>query len=99
MRNFKMFFGVAIGIMVFLFVARIAFVALIAAAVMTIGYAIFRKAKSFMAYGQHRSGYDPHGYYDARMSGAYNRTAEPLFHDIQSRRRQPVGDVRYVETF
>jgi len=47
MKPFKFFFALSIGIMLFLFFAKVVLMALVAAAFMTIVFGIFRKAKHF----------------------------------------------------
>ena len=47
MKPFKFFFALSIGVMLFLFFAKIVLIALIAATVMSLVFGLFRKAKRF----------------------------------------------------
>ena len=97
-RPFKMFFGIAIGIMVLLFVARIALVAFIAAAIMTAVYAVFRKLRDFSPYGRQDEAYYTRRHNGMGMGNYHSKGVEPLFHDYPAG-RMPSNDTRYVEAF
>lgn len=100
MRPFKMFFGIAIAVMLFLFVARVALVAFVFAAIATVIFAAIKGLKN-MAGGYERGpGYYARRYDQAGMSPFRNNAVEPLFHDFQDERRPSTGSgTRYVETF
>ncbi len=84
MRNFRMFFGVAIGAMLLLFVARIAIVAFVIAAAMSIVYAIFRRLKDFISYDRYGEPYHRRSGHP-RMNRYKNHGMEPFFHDFEGR--------------
>lgn len=96
MRPFKMFFGLSLAIMLFFFVARFFVVAFIAAAVMSIIFAIFRRLKDFITYdsfGEHYiKGYDS----NPRLPYQWNNEVEPLFHGSTSNFRNRKEAVRFV---
>ena len=97
MRPFKMFFGLAIGIMLFLFLAKVIFVAFIAAAIMSIVYAIFRRLKDFVTYDRfgdpYMQRYNPApGLYNNR-----NNEVEPLFYESIPRRRTAINNVQFIK--
>ncbi len=48
MKPFKLFFALSLGIILFLFFAKIVLIALIAAFVMSVIYGVFRKMKRFV---------------------------------------------------
>ena len=47
MRRFKLFFGVAVGLILFFFLAKVVFTALIIALVMSVLFGVFSKVKRF----------------------------------------------------
>ncbi|MEZ4687368.1 MAG: hypothetical protein R3B47_15250 [Bacteroidia bacterium] len=96
MRPFKMFFGIAIAVMLFLFVARIALIAFVVAAVMTVMYAAFKGLKSMAGYDRGRAYYAGR-HFGQERSPFGGEAVEPLFHDIR-RERPSDGGMRYVET-
>jgi hypothetical protein len=95
MRNFRMFFVLAIGVMLFLFVARIAIVAFIVAGVLSILYAVFRRLRDFISYDRFGRPYHQraarHGRYHGRREGP-----ESFFHGFAERGR-PSPVVQVVE--
>lgn len=93
MKPFRMFFGLAVGIILFLFVARIAIVAFAIAAVMSILYAVYRRLKDFISRDNYRNSYIPNGY-NSRMSYRSMNEVEPLFVSNQSSR--PTNQVRII---
>lgn len=100
MRPFRFFFGLSIAIILFLFVARILFFALIVAAVMSIIYAIFRRMKDFITYDRNGDYYFPayNNHYSSRRGNInMNDEVEPLFSEQYSRRRNPVSNIQFVD--
>lgn len=47
MRRFKLFFGIAVGIILFAFLAKIVLMALVVALVMSVVFGVFSKVKHF----------------------------------------------------
>lgn len=47
MRRFKLFFGIAVGMILFLFLAKVVFIALIIALLMSVVFGVFSKTKRF----------------------------------------------------
>ena len=47
MRRFKLFFGIAVGMILFFFLAKVVFTALIIALVMSVLFGVFSKVKRF----------------------------------------------------
>ncbi len=79
MRPFKMFFGITVGIILFLFVARIVFVAFIVAAVMSVIYAVYRRLRDFITYDRYGEYYIPK-YNRRHLNYSQNNEVEPLFY-------------------
>ncbi|MEM7103902.1 MAG: hypothetical protein AAF502_12265 [Bacteroidota bacterium] len=78
MRPFRFFFVLSLGIIIFYFVARVLIFALFAAAILSFGYFLFRKIRSFFF----RLDWDGNGYYQHQQPNyfpnwRYDR--EPLF--------------------
>ena len=99
MRPFKMFFGFSIAIIMFMFVARVAFVAFIAAGIMSIVYAIYRRMKDFVTYDRYGEPYMKRAYnynHQPKM-GYYNaqNRVEPLFNEDIPNHRKTVHQVRF----
>lgn len=96
MRPFKMFFGLSIGIMLFLFLARVAFVAFIAAGIMSIIYAVYRRIKDFVTY-------DRYGEYyiqvdnRRRLENRMENEVEPLFYERKSIRTTPISNIQFID--
>jgi len=85
MKPFKMFFALAIGIIIFSFLARVVFMAFIAAAIMSIMYATYRRIKDFVTYDQYGE-YYMKGYDRSHMRNEWgNGVVEPLFQESNSR--------------
>lgn len=99
MRPFRMFFGLAIGIILFLFVARILFFAFIVAAVMSIAYAIFRRIRDFITYDRFGEHYIPEYRNQHGLNINMNNEVEPLFHNDYSKRVNPIKNIQFVEAF
>jgi hypothetical protein len=97
MRPFKMFFGIAIAIIVFGFVIRVAFAAFMIAAVMSIVYAIYRRVKDFVTYDRYGKPYIKKHQYQPRMQGQAYHEVEPLFYEQPQ--RQTVRNARFIETY
>jgi|AntRauTorckE5430_2_1112549.scaffolds.fasta_scaffold16040_3 hypothetical protein len=96
MRPFKMFFGIAIAIIVFGFVIRVAFSAFIIAAVMSIIYAIYRRVKDFITYDKYGEHYIPKQDYQPKMQRQAYQDIEPLFHET-SQRQTMKSKAQFVE--
>ena len=97
MRPFKMFFGLSIAIILFMFVARVAFVAFIAAGIMSIVYAIYRRMKDFVTYDRYGEPYMKRAYSHQPRMGYYQtqNRVEPLFHEGIPNQRKTVHQVRF----
>jgi hypothetical protein len=96
MKPFKMFFGLAIAIMLFFFVAKVMFIAFVVAAVMSITYAVFRRIKDFVSYDRYGNSYMG-SRQESRMSRRQYSEVEPLFQESASRRNPEVTNVQYVD--
>lgn len=101
MRPFKMFFGLAIGVILFLFLARIVFIAFIVAAVMSILYAIFRRVREFINYDSNREYYRPAYNFQypgrERLKRNIYDDAEPLFEEDYSMRHKSANNIQFVD--
>lgn len=100
MRPFKMFFGLAIGIIFFVFIARIVFVAFIAAAVMSIIYAVYRRVKDFITYDRYGEPYIKryHYRYQQRLNRSVNNGVEPLFYEsVPAPSSRRVKNIQFIE--
>jgi hypothetical protein len=91
-----MFFGVAIGIILFVFVARIVFFAFIIAAFMSIVYAIYRRLKYFITYDRNGEYYMKAYKETPRMNNDWNNEVEPLFHGSNLNRRTSANNIRFI---
>ncbi len=98
MRPFRMFFGIAVGVILFLFVVRVAFAAFIIAAVMSLIYAMYRRLKDFVTYDRNGDYYIPKYYEHAQMNRNWNNHVEPLFYSSQTKTMRPsINSVQFVE--
>jgi hypothetical protein len=97
MKPFKMFFGLSVAVILFLFVARIAIAAFIIAGILSIGYAIFRRIKDFITYDRYGNHYIP-AYHYTRYNNQRNNNVEPLFEGSSIGRRQGVKNIKFIET-
>ncbi len=84
MKPFKMFFGLAIAVMLFSFMAKIVFVAFIAASIMSIVYAIYRRVKDFITYDSYGEQYSK-GYHRSRTNRHWDTAVDPIFQQTISR--------------
>ena len=91
-----MFFGIAVGVFLFLFVARIAIMAFIIAGIMSIVYAIYRRLKDFVTYDRYGDYYIPE-YQTQRSMHGLKSGVEPLFHEHYPRHRRPVRNVHFID--
>ena len=98
MRPFKVFFGIAIAILLFFFVVRIAIMAFVIAAIMSIVYAVFRRIKDYISYDRYGDPYIPEYRY-ARMSSPMRNKVEPLFHNEPSRPTSHRKNIQYIKAF
>ena len=96
MRPFKMFFGIAVGVILFLFIARVAIMAFIIAGIMSIVYAVYRRLKDFITYDRYGDYYIP-DYRTARAKYRLESGVEPLFHEPYTRQRRPVSNVQFID--
>ncbi len=97
MTPFKKFFVMAIGIMLLFFVAKVVFVAFVAAAMMSILYAIYRRVRDFITYDRYGESYIP-AYNNRSLYGSWNSGVEPLFHEDRSKgSRKAVHNVRFIK--
>lgn len=98
MRPFKMFFGLAIAIMLFFFVAKVVVVAFIAAAVMSIIYAVFRRIKDFITYDRYGEYYIKRYDHHSGLQPRWKSHVEPLFHGQHRNYYTQDRDIQYIET-
>lgn len=101
MRPFKMFFGISIAVILFMFIARIAIVAFIVAGIMSIVYAIYRRMKDFITYDRFGEPYMKRAYHrQPRMEHNWNwqNRVEPLFNEDTPVYRKPVKNVHFIKT-
>jgi len=96
MKPFKMFFGISVAVILLLFAARVAFVAFIAAAIMSIFYAIYRRIKDFITYDRHGEYYIK-GYNSPRLKSYWKNGIEPLFQESSKSRFTPNYDTHFVK--
>jgi len=97
MRPFKMFFGLSLAIMLFFFVARFFVFAFIAATIMSIVYAVFRRLKDFINYDRYGKPYLRR--YEARQNimSNWNNEVEPLFYGSTVTSTRKRSDVHFVD--
>jgi hypothetical protein len=95
MRPFKMFFGMAVAVILFLFVARIVLVAFVIAAALSIMYAVYRRLKDFMTYDKFGNNYMSSKAHP-RMNHNWQNEVEPLFVEYASPVRRPTNNVRII---
>lgn len=96
MRPFKMFFGLTVAVILFLFVARVALVAFFIAAVLSVIYAVFRRLKDFITYDRYGDHYiSP--YQNTPYTNQWNDRVEPLFEEPSIVRRQAVKNIQFIE--
>lgn len=98
MRPFKMFFGIAIAVILFSFFIRIAFVAFVAATIMSIVYAIFRRVKDFITYDSYGEPYIKAYRHHPALNYNRHNEVEPLFHESIPSRRRAMNKVQFIET-
>ena len=97
MRPFKMFFGLSLAIMLFFVVAKFFVFAFVAAAVMSIIYAVFRRLKDFISYDTYGAPY-MNGYQkNHRMQSSWSDQPEPLFYGSQASNRRGQKEVLFFE--
>jgi len=96
MKPFKMFFGISVGVILLLFAIRVAFVAFIAAAIMSIFYAIYRRIKDFVTYDRYGEYYIK-GYNNSNIKSYWNNGVEPLFYESISSRFRPNYETHFVK--
>jgi len=99
MRPFKMFFGIAVAIIVFSFLIRVAFTAFVVAAVLSIVYAVFRRMKDFVTYDRYGEPYFSKHQHQPRMQRQAYQEVEPLFYDNQPQRQSVRNNSRIIETY
>ena len=97
MRPFKMFFGFALAIMLFFFVAKFFVFAFIAAAIMSIIYAVFRRVKNFITYDRYGDYYIRGYETNTDFSNFRKSQAEPLFYGDRPSRYRSNDDIRFVD--
>ena len=97
MRPFRMFFGLAIGLVLIFFLARVFLFAFVIAAVMSIIYAVFRRIKDFITYDRYGEPYIPE--YRQQTANSYNTEdeIEPLFYNDPYRSRERINNIQFVE--
>jgi hypothetical protein len=97
MRPFKMFFGLSLAIMFFLFVAKFFVFAFIAAAGLSIIYAVYRRIKDFITYDRNGEYYIKGYETTPRFSPYHENTMEPLFYGDRPNRYHSNDDIRFVD--
>ena len=99
MRPFKMFFGIAVGLILFFFIARVAILAFIIAGIMSIIYAVYRRMKDFITYDRYGDYYIPERRYRRSRYEIQDRV-EPLFQEAYSnypRQRRPIKNIQFID--
>ena len=91
-----MFFGLAIGIILFLFLARIVFIAFIAAGIMSLVYAVFRRLKDFITYDSYGEPYIKR-YEHPNLKNHWNNEVEPLFPDSIPARHSSMKEIQFIK--
>ncbi|HEB61591.1 MAG TPA: hypothetical protein ENI82_00420 [Bacteroidetes bacterium] len=97
MKTFRIFFGLSIGIILFLFVAKIFFFAFVAAAIMSIIYAVFSRVKRLITYGQNGEHYMQRHNFNPGYINNRNDEVEPLFVDNMSGSRRTINNIKFIE--
>lgn len=98
MKPFKMFFGLSIAFMLFFFVAKIAIVAFIAAAIMSVIYAVFRRLKDFVTYDSYGEPYMRRQRFDSTLPANWNQKIEPLFYTAATKQHHRIQATKYIQT-
>ncbi len=98
MKPFKMFFGMAIGIILLFFVARVIVFAFILAAVMSIGYTVYRRLKDFINYDRFGEKYFPEYHSNSRLNSGWRKPVEPLFYSKTPESSTRNNHIRYIKT-
>lgn len=99
MRPFKLFFGLSLAFVVFFFLLRFVVIAFIAAGVLSLIYAVFRRLKDFVTYDRFGQPYFDR-YQDHPRFQRYNQEdfVEPLFYNAPAyRTSMPTGNVQFVK--
>lgn len=99
MRPFKVFFGIAVAVILFSLAIRVAFAAFVIAAVMSIIYAVFRRIKDFVTYDRYGNYYIPKPEYHRPQLQRQENEVEPLFYDRQPQRQRVTNETRFIETY
>ena len=95
-----MFFGIAVAIILFSFVIRVAFAAFVIAVVMSIIYAVYRRLKDFITYDRYGNYYIPkREYHQPQLERQWHNEVEPLFYDRQPQRQKMSNETRFIETY
>lgn len=97
MRTFRMFFGLAIGFILFLFVARVLFFAFIAAAILSILYAVFRRLRDFINFDSNGAFYARESLGNSEIRKDIHNETEPLFYEHFSGSRASIRNIKFVE--
>lgn len=97
MKPFKMFFGLAIALVLFFFVAKIMFIAFVVAAAASIMYAVFSRLKHYFTNGSYDNSYVGTSPQDSQMSYSQHNGVEPLFQEKFIRRNPKITNVQYVD--
>jgi len=96
MRPFKMFFGMSVAVILLFFVARIAIVAFIAAAIMSVVYAFYRRIKDFISNDSYGQPYIE-GYNNSINKSYWRKGIEPLFQEGVNSRFTPNYETIFVK--
>jgi len=96
MKPFKLFFGISVAFILLLFVVRVAIVAFVAAAIMSIVYAVYRRIKDFVTYNRHGEYYIKRNN-NLSMKNYWRNGVEPLFQESISNRFRSNYDTHFVK--
>ena len=97
MRPFKMFFGLSLAIMLFFVVAKFFVFAFIAAAIMSILYAVIRRVKDFITYDSYGQPYFKAHYRRPDLRQHWQQEVEPLFYGSSAGYRGSNEAIRFVD--
>ena len=84
--------------MIFFFIARVALIAIVFAAIMTVAYGAFKGIKNMFSYDRNGEAYYTRRHEGMGMGNYHSKGVEPLFDEYPAGRMRGNG-TRYVETF
>jgi len=97
MGPFRMFFGFSLAVMLFFFVAKFFVFAFIAAGVLSIIYAMFRRIKYFITYDRNGEYYFQKYKRNSRYLHSREDQPEPLFYGDRPSQYQNYEDMRFID--